>query len=130
MLVVLWYMGLCLCLLGRICQAIPSVPTGMPGVNMPLIGLGTGGHWVRNSSAVYEGTKLGMYLPHASVTSYHSHVTQQPLGWATGIWTPPMDMERFVTLVKPSPNLAFIGMSCSSRRRYPVCELHKYVANI
>ena len=49
-------------MLGRICQAIPSIPTGMPGVNMPLIGLGTGGYWSRNSSAVYEGTKLGIGL--------------------------------------------------------------------
>ena len=53
-------MSLWLGLLGRMCQSIPSIPTGMPGVNMPLIGLGTGGYWSRNSSAVYEGTKLGI----------------------------------------------------------------------
>ena len=61
-MVVVLRMSLWLGLLGRICQSIPSIPTGMPGVNMPLIGLGTGGYWARNSSAVYEGTKLGIRL--------------------------------------------------------------------
>lgn len=78
-MLVLWY---CLCLLGRICQAIPSVPTGMPGVNMPLIGLGTGGHWVRNSSAVYEGTKLALGLGYRHLDTAYGYGTLRDLGKA------------------------------------------------
>lgn len=71
---------------GAASAAAPTVIVGRDiagvAVEMPLAGLGTGGYWIRNSSAVYAGVKQALELGYRHLDTALGYGTQPALAQA------------------------------------------------